>query len=70
MSKSKFSLRFRVLNFLSGDYLRNYLAVGVNCPLTSAIDVLDWDLPDSSKLRMLDHHIRKAKRGMDDVFQI
>lgn len=70
MEKSSFSLRFRILNFLSGDYLRNYLAVGVNCPLGSAIYVLDGPLPDAAKLRLLEHHIRKAKRGLDDVFHI
>jgi hypothetical protein len=66
----RFSFRFRILNLLSGDYLRNYLAVGVNCPLIGAVDVLDSSLPDSAKLRMLDRHIRKAKRGLDDVFNI
>jgi hypothetical protein len=66
----RFSFRFRILNLLSGDYLRNYLAVGVNCPLSSAIDIVDGSLPDSYKLRMLELHIKKAKRGLDDVFHI
>ena len=66
----RFSLRFRILNLLSGDYLRNYLAVGVGCPLSSAIYVLDGPLPDVAKLRLLDRHIRKTKRGLDDVFNL
>ena len=66
----RFSLRFRILNLLSGDYLRNYLAVGVNCPLISAIDILNGTLPDAAKLRMLDRHVKKAKHGLDDTFHI
>ena len=66
----RLSLRFRILNLLSGDYLRNYLAVRVELPLWSAIYVLDGPQPDEAKVKLLNHYIRKAKRGLDDVFQL
>ena len=71
LTDKRFSLRFRILNILSGDYLRNYLAVGVMIPIINCDEVLNRDeSSDEYKIKMAKFYIAKAKKAMDDVWYI
>ena len=71
LTDKRFSLKFRILNILSGDYLRNYLAVGVASRINDCVRVLnDDDYSDKSKIALVKLHTLKAKKAMDDVWHI
>ena len=70
LSDKRFSLRFRILNILSGDYLRNYLAVGVLFQINECDRLLTGNYPDEYKIKMLKCRIDKAKKAMEDVWHI
>lgn len=59
-------LRFKIANWIMGDYLRNYLAVGVRLPLINALD--------SKKITKLDHYtelqIKKALQAASEIMEI
>jgi hypothetical protein len=67
----RFSLKFRILNILSGDYLRNYLACGVAMHINECVRILnDEEYSDKGKIALIKMHTSKAKKGMDDVWHI
>ena len=70
MSKNKMSLKFKILNFLSGDILRNYLAVGVLLHITECEEILESDRNDESKLRNIAFHIKRTKENIIDIFTL
>lgn len=71
MKDKRFSLKFRILNFLSCDLLRNYLAVGVYSYINNSIDILNENrYSDAYKIELLEEKIIKAKQGMDDIWKI
>ena len=40
-------IRFKIANWIMGDYLRNYLAVGVRLPITNLLDYkYQYDIND------------------------
>lgn len=57
--------RFRIANWIMGDYLRNYLAVGVRLPLINLL---------TSKLYNFDNHTRqeieRIIQTVDELFEI
>lgn len=63
-NKMKHGFLFNVLNFISRDYLRNYLAVGVRLPLVKAKDCIEKH--PSEALR----EIERAIKGIDDIFNL
>ena len=70
LTDKRFSLRFRVLNILSGDYLRNYLA-GVAMNINECVRALnDEDTSDKSKIALVKLRTNKAKKNMDAVWRI
>jgi len=71
ITDKRFSLKFRIPNLLSGDYLRNYLAVGVYSPILHCQELLNTE-GHSEKyiMKALKHDIDKAKKGMDDVWYL
>ena len=54
---------FRVLNFISRDYLRNYRAIGVYMPLKK---LSKYEKCDSYTKMM----VNKALKGCEDVFSL
>ena len=71
LTDKRFSLKFRILNILSGDYLRNYLAVGVAIYINDCVRILnDTDYSEKSKLAMVKYYTTKAKKAMEDVWYI
>ena len=56
-------LRFKICNWICGDYLRNYLAVGVRLPL---INLLQYSKNlDSFEIKK----IKKIIECIDEIFQ-
>lgn len=54
--------RFKLANFIMGDYLRNYLVVGVRLPLLKVLD---------SKVDPYTAHlIKKALKTTEEIFKI
>lgn len=46
-------LRFRICNWICGDYLRNYLAIGVLLPLTNLIKYKKaYDINDDTRKKL------------------
>lgn len=54
--------RFKLANFIMGDYFRNYLAVGVRLPLLKVLD----SKVDSYTERL----IKKALKTTEEIFEI
>ena len=48
ITDKRFSLKFRLLNILSGDYLRNFLALGVQHYVNDCNKVLNDDIHSDS----------------------
>ena len=71
LTDKRFSIRFRILNILSGDYLRNYLAVGVLFHVNKCEEILNKEnLSDIYRIEALQKSITKAKKGIDDIWNI
>lgn len=70
LTDKRFSLRFRILNILSGDYLRNYLS-GVAMNINECVRALnDEETSDKSKIALVKLRTNKAKKNMSDVWHI
>ena len=67
----RFSKKFTLLNFLTNDYLRNYLAVRVEIPFLNLKQKLR-DKNDLSKtdIMILNNYCKKVEKGLDDVFHL
>lgn len=59
----KSGLKFRVLNWLTRGYLRNYLAVGVRLPIINAMKYCEHH-PDVAVCEL-----EKAKRTVEEIFK-
>lgn len=71
MRDKNYSMRFKILNILSGDYLRNYLMVGVYARLHNCIELVNnEDLPDDYKVSVLKRDLERVRRNVDDVCKI
>ena len=71
LTDKRFSLKFRILNILSGDYLRNYLAVGVLSQINECDRILNLeDCSNEYKIKTLKYRIEKAKKSMNDVWYL
>jgi hypothetical protein len=71
LKDKRFSLRFKILNILSNDRLRNYLAVGVSTPLFKAHQHLSADeFSDAFRLKCVTEDIARARKGIEDIFQL
>lgn len=67
----RFSLKFRILNILSGDYLRNYLGIGVQSYINDCDRILnDNNFSDDYKIKTIKRNIVKAKKGMNDIWNL
>ena len=70
LTDKRFSLRFRILNILSGDYLRNCLS-GVAMNINECVRALnDEETSDKSKIALVKLRTNKAKKNMNDVWHI
>ena len=71
LTDKRFSLRFRILNTLSGDYLRNYLAIGILFHVNKCDEILNKEnLPNSYRIEALKESIAKVKKGIYDIWNI
>lgn len=71
LTDKRFSLKFRILNILSGDYLRNYLASSVYHHILDCERLLtDESLPEKYRMTAMKRNIVKAKKGMNDVWYL
>lgn len=59
-------IRFKIANWIMGDRLRNYLAVGVRLPLVNASTLLERDAIS----QYAKDEIRKAIATIDELFEI
>ena len=67
----RFSKKFTLLNFLTNDYLRNYLAVGVGVPFFCLKQRLkDKDNLSEIDIMFLNIYCKKIEMGLDDVFHL
>lgn len=67
----RFSLKFRILNILSGDYLRNCLGIGVQSYINDCERILnDNNFSDDYKIKTIKRNIVKAKKGMNDIWNL
>lgn len=57
-------LRFKICNWICGDYLRNYLAVGVRLPLINFLKYNSKNL-DSFEIKRIENIIE----CIDEIFQ-
>lgn len=70
ITDKRFKIRFKIANLICRDYLRNYLATA-NLRLTDCINVLETHTySDKVKLKYIDRNIRRAKRSLEDVFDL
>lgn len=71
LTDKRFSLRFRILNILSGDYLRNYLALGVLYYVNKCNEIIDTDRDfNENEIKTIRKYLIKAKKGIDDIWKI
>jgi len=70
LTDKRFSLKFRILNILSGDYLRNYLALRVLFQINKCDEILNGICTEEYKIKILKENISKAKKGIDDIWYI
>ena len=62
----RFGWRFKLANFIMGDYLRNYLAVGCLSRLSYIIE-LTYDDP---KMKHIKKGAEKARKSVVDVMEM
>lgn len=71
LTDKRFSLKFRILNLLSGDYLRNYLSSGVLYYIDRCDEIVNiHGCPDAYKIKTIKSNILKAKNGLNDIWKI
>lgn len=56
-------IRFRIANWICGDYLRNYLAVGVLLPLSNVLKSNELSAWDRRRLE-------KIKEATEEIFEL
>lgn len=62
----RFGWRFKIANFIMGDYLRNYLAVGCLCSLSDIIDLES----DDPLMRFAKKLAKRAKKSVTEVMEM
>ena len=63
----RFSLRFKLANFIMNDYLRNYLAVGCMCPLTNGLENIEAETWNEEYLQW---QMQRVYDTIKEIFEI
>ena len=62
----RFGWRFKIANFIMGDYLRNYLAVGYLCELDNSIN-MEIDNPAA---KYIQKRLGKVRKTIIDIMEM
>lgn len=62
----RFGWRFKIANFIMGDYLRNYLTVGCLCELDNSIN-MEIDNPVAKHIQK---RLGKVKKTIIDIMEM
>lgn len=62
----RFGWRFKIANFIMGDYLRNYLAVGCLCELDNSIN-MEIDNPAA---KYIQKRLDKVRETIIDIMEM
>lgn len=62
----RFGWRFKIANFIMGDYLRNYLAVGCLCELDNSMSMGI----DNSVAKHIQKRLGKVRKTIIDIMEM